>query len=93
MERPAPPPVFVAALDQGTTSTRCLLLDAGGHVVASESRALPLSFPQAGWVEQDAALIARHAREVIDGALARVGAGPERIAALGITNQRETVVL
>ena len=83
----------ILALDQGTTSTRAILFDAEGDVVASAQRELPQFFPADGWVEHDPEEIwARHARR-----LPR-GAGPRRrrcgdVAALGITNQRETTVL
>jgi glycerol kinase len=86
-------PRFVAALDQGTTSTRCLLLDPERRVVGAANRPLPLSYPRPGWVEHDPHLVLRHAREVIAEAAARAGVAPREIAALGITNQRETVVL
>jgi glycerol kinase len=84
---------YVAALDQGTTSTRCVLLDREGRTVATDARPLPVSYPRPGWVEQDARLILEHARAVIAGALAEASLAPGRLAALGITNQRETTVV
>ena len=84
---------YVAALDQGTTSTRCVILDRHGRAAAMDARPLPLSYPQPGWVEHDPRLVVRHAREVIAGALAKASLSPHSLAALGITNQRETVVV
>ncbi len=84
---------FIAALDQGTTSTRCVLFDPARDMAASDSRPLPLSFPRPGWVEQDPLLILQQTRETLAGALAKVSLTPGRLAAIGITNQRETVVL
>ena len=84
---------YVAALDQGTTSTRCMLFDRTGRVVASDQREHRQLFPRAGWVEHDPAEIWLSARKVIAGALAAAGAGSADIAALGVTNQRETTVV
>ena len=84
---------YLLALDQGTTSSRAILFDAAGREVAKAQRPLAASFPQPGWVEQDAREIWQTQlaclREVV--ALARCDAAA--IAAIGITNQRETTVL
>jgi glycerol kinase len=84
---------FIAAIDQGTTSTRLILFDRDGRPRASAQREHAQILPQAGWVEHDALEIWRRTREVIDGALADAGAAASEVAALGIANQRETAVL
>jgi glycerol kinase len=84
---------FVAAIDQGTTSTRLILFDADGRIAGSEQREHEQIHPRAGWVEHDAVEIWRRVREVIGGALASSGVEAGEIAALGITNQRETTVV
>ena len=83
----------VLAIDQGTTSTRAMLFDAEGRPLATRQIELPQIFPAPGWVEHDAALIWRHAVEVAKAALAAAGLKAADIAAIGITNQRETTVL
>ncbi|TAM85036.1 MAG: glycerol kinase [Jatrophihabitans sp.] len=83
----------VAALDQGTTSTRCLLFDASARVVASAQVEHAQSFPRPGWVEHDANEIWANAQRVITEALARAGLRAADVAALGITNQRETAIV
>jgi glycerol kinase len=84
---------FVAAIDQGTTSTRLILFDADGAVAAVDQREHTQIHPRAGWVEHDASEVWQRTREVIGGALASCGAQAADIAAVGITNQRETTVL
>ena len=84
---------YVAAIDQGTTSTRLILFDADGQIAAVDQREHEQIHPQAGWVEHDAAEVWRRTREVIGGALASSGAEAGEIAAIGITNQRETTVV
>jgi glycerol kinase len=84
---------YSAALDQGTTSSRCMVFDHGGQVVAVEQLDHEQIFPQAGWVEHDPAEIWQRCREVMDGALTKAGASADDIAALGVTNQRETTVV
>ena len=84
---------YVAAIDQGTTSTRLILFDADGRVAAADQREHEQIHPRAGWVEHDAVEIWRRTREVIGGALASSGAEAGEIAAIGITNQRETTVV
>lgn len=81
-------PVYILALDQGTTSTRAVLFDQTGTVVSSVRRELPLIFPRPGWVEHDPELIWTTVVEVC-----REAVGERPVAAMGITNQRETVVL
>lgn len=84
---------YVLALDQGTTSTRALMFRPDGSVAATARRELPQIFPGPGLVEHDPELIFRHATEVIGEAIAAAGATATDVAALGITNQRETVVV
>ncbi len=84
---------YVLALDQGTTSSRSLLFDARGTVVALAQREFGQHFPRPGWVEHDAAEIWSSQRATIDEVLRRAGITPRELAAIGITNQRETTVL
>ncbi len=78
------------ALDQGTSSSRALVFDRSGRLLASAQRELPQHFPHPGWVEHDAEEIWTHQIECAREALAKAGV---KVAAIGITNQRETVVL
>ncbi|MGB2711391.1 MAG: glycerol kinase GlpK, partial [Conexibacter sp.] len=84
---------YVAAIDQGTSSTRCIVFDRDGAIVGIDQREHAQHHPRAGWVEHDANEIATRVREVLDGAVAAVGASAGDVAAVGITNQRETLVL
>jgi glycerol kinase len=84
---------YVAAIDQGTTSSRCILFDQQGQIVASAQKEHRQIFPQPGWVEHDAVEIWANVQTVVKGALARAGATPKDVAAVGVTNQRETTVL
>jgi len=84
---------YILALDQGTTSSRAILFDHNGKVCASASQEFKQYYPQPGWVEHDAEEIWRSQLNVAQKVLAAAGASPEDIAAIGITNQRETVVL
>ena len=84
---------YVAALDQGTTSSRCLLFDRAGRTVAVAQQEHRQITPRPGWVEHDADEILQRSRACIDDALAGAGARPADVAAIGIANQRETVVL
>jgi glycerol kinase len=81
------------ALDQGTTSSRAILFDSGGEIVALAQREFRQHFPQPGWVEHDAEEIWSSQRAVALEALASAGLRSKDIAAIGITNQRETVVV
>ncbi|MGZ6694148.1 MAG: glycerol kinase GlpK [Solirubrobacteraceae bacterium] len=81
---------FVAALDQGTTSTRCMIFNHGGEVVAVEQLEHEQIFPKPGWVEHDPQEIWQRTRQVIEGACGKAGG---TVKALGITNQRETTVV
>ncbi len=84
---------YVAALDQGTTSSRCMLFDERGRTVATAQHEHRQITPRPGWVEHDADEILARSRACIDEALAAAGARAADVAAIGIANQRETVVL
>ncbi len=95
---------YVAAIDQGTTSTRCMIFDHGGNVIAVHQKEHQQIYPKPGWVEHDPLEIWERTQEVIQGALAKLSSerssvSSERstvsseIAAIGITNQRETTVV
>ena len=84
---------YVAAIDQGTTSTRCMLFDRSGSVVAVVQMEHHQILPRAGWVEHDAREIWDNTNQVVRAALARANVTASGIAAVGITNQRETVVV
>src|ERR1700755_2182275 len=84
---------YAAALDQGTTSSRAMIFDHGGRVVAVSQKEHEQIYPKPGWVEHDANEIWARCQEVLDEALEAAGASKDDIAALGITNQRETTVV
>ena len=84
---------YVMSVDQGTTSTRCVIFDRQGRVVALSQREHRQRFPRSGWVEHDAVEIWRNVGKTMSHALRRSGLSPSEIAALGIANQRETTVL
>ncbi len=84
---------YVMAIDQGTTGSRVLIVNAAGHIVANAYSEFPQSYPRPGWVEHDPEAIWQATLAVMRRALAAAALEPKRIAALGITNQRETTVL
>ena len=84
---------YVAAIDQSTTSSRCVLFDADGDLVAVDQREHEQITPRAGWVEHDAKVVWRRTREVIGGVMASSDAEAGDVVAVGITNQRETAVV
>ncbi|MFI1306524.1 glycerol kinase GlpK [Streptomyces sioyaensis] len=84
---------YVAAIDQGTTSSRCIIFDHGGAIVAVDQREHRQIFPRPGWVEHDATEIWSKVQAVVAGALTKAGLRADQLSALGITNQRETTVL
>lgn len=84
---------YVLAIDQGTTSTRAMIFDKSGSVVSVGQKEHEQIFPRAGWVEHDPAEIWRNTQEVIGLALSRADITRHDIAAVGITNQRETAVV
>lgn len=81
------------ALDQGTTSSRCIIFDHSGAMLASAQKEFAQHYPKPGWVEHDAAEIWETTLEVARGAMAKAGLSAADIAAIGITNQRETTVV
>jgi len=83
----------VVAIDQGTTSTRAMVFDRAGRVVAVDQREHRQILPRAGWVEHDPMEIWQNVRAVVGGALGKANLNATHIAAVGITNQRETTVV
>jgi glycerol kinase len=84
---------YVGALDQGTTSNRFIVFDRGGQIVAVDQKEHEQIFPKPGWVEHHPMEIWQNTQDVIRGALAKAGLSGSDLAAVGITNQRETTVL
>ena len=84
---------YALALDQGTTSSRAVLFDAGGAIAAVAQKELQQFYPQAGWVEHDPTEILTSQMSCAVEALGKAGARPRDVAAMGITNQRETVIV
>jgi glycerol kinase len=86
-------PRYVAALDQGTTSTRCIIFDKTGQIVGVDQREHKQIYPKPGWVEHDPLEIWERTQQVMRGALEKSGVAATEVAAVGITNQRETAVV
>jgi glycerol kinase len=86
-------PTYVAAIDQGTTSTRCLVFDREGRMVSVAQRRHGKHYPRPGWVEHDAEEIWQLVCRLVPQALADIDASADQIVGLGITNQRETTVV
>lgn len=84
---------YSAAVDQGTTSTRCMIFDHSGGVVSVHQMEHEQIYPKPGWVEHDPMEIWARTQDVVKGAVEKAGAVPGDIAAVGITNQRETTVV
>ena len=84
---------YIMALDEGTTSTRCILFNEAGEMCSVAQKEFTQYFPQPGWVEHDANEIWKNQLEVAQQAMANIGAHAGEIAAIGITNQRETTVV
>src|SRR5579884_2352853 len=84
---------YVAAIDQGTASSRCLVFDRSGRIVSVAQKEHRQIYPRPGWVEHDAEEIWANVEAVVAGALAKAGATAADVAAVGITNQRETTVV
>ncbi|AUH39340.1 glycerol kinase GlpK [Streptomyces sp. CMB-StM0423] len=89
-QRPGP---FIAAIDQGTTSSRCIVFDTDGRIVSVDQKEHEQIFPRPGWVEHNATEIWRNVQQVVDGAVAKAGITRADVKAIGITNQRETTLL
>jgi glycerol kinase len=86
-------PNLLLAIDQGTTSTRAVVYDAAGRVRGNAALELTQHYPRPGWVEHDAEEIWSSVGDVVPRALSAAGAAAKEVAAVGITNQRETVVV
>jgi glycerol kinase len=84
---------YAAALDQGTTSTRCMIFDHGGQVVSVAQKEHEQIYPKPGWVEHDANEVWSRTQEVVEEAMGSAGASADDIAGVGITNQRETALV
>jgi glycerol kinase len=84
---------YIGAIDQGTTSTRFIVFDAGGQIVSVAQKEHRQIFPKPGWVEHDPAEIITRTLEVCEAALKQADIAPSELAAVGITNQRETTVV
>src|SRR5689334_23122616 len=86
-------PRYVGAIDQGTSSTRFIVFNGAGKVVACAQKEHRQIYPQPGWVEHDAEEIWQRTQEVIGEAMADASLNAANLAAIGITNQRETTVV
>lgn len=84
---------YIMALDAGTTSNRCILFNEKGEICSMAQKEFTQHFPKPGWVEHDAGEIWATQLQVAREAISRIGAKPEEIAAIGITNQRETTIV
>ena len=84
---------YVMALDQGTTSSRCILFDKTGQIVSMSQKEFPQIYPNPGWVEHDPMEIWSSQCSVAVEAIASIGLTPDQIEAIGITNQRETTIV
>ena len=84
---------FILALDQGTSSSRGIVFDASGQIKAVGQREFDMHFPRDGWVEQDPEVLWQTTLEAGREAIARAGVAPSELAAVGVTNQRETTLL
>ena len=87
------PEKYIMAIDQGTTSSRAIIVTHDGKIIASHQAEFPQIYPKPGWVEHDANQIWNNVQSVISGAFIDGGLKPDQIAAIGITNQRETTVI
>lgn len=83
---------YIASLDQGTSSTRCMIFDKSGSVIAIDQKEHRQITPNSGWVEHDASEIWQNTQSVIKGAMTKAQIASGQIQAVGITNQRETIV-
>ncbi|MBA6314157.1 glycerol kinase GlpK [Cellulophaga baltica] len=84
---------FIVSLDQGTTSSRALLIDHQGKIIGMEQEEFEQLYPQSGWVEHDPAIILQSQLRVFEKLIKNTKVTPDQIAAIGITNQRETTVV
>ncbi|MBW1599413.1 glycerol kinase GlpK [Streptomyces sp. JJ38] len=86
-------PGYIAAIDQGTTSSRCIVFDTDGRIVGVDQKEHEQIFPKPGWVEHDGTEIWTNVQEVVEGAVRKAGVDRADVQAIGITNQRETTLL
>src|SRR5512139_2013294 len=86
-------PRYIGAIDQGTTSTRFIVVDEAGEIRATAQKEHAQICPRPGWVEHEASEILANTRVAVGTALEEAGLSPADLAAVGVTNQRETVVL
>jgi glycerol kinase len=84
---------YIAAIDQGTTSSRCIVFDVDGRIVAIDQKEHEQILPKPGWVEHDPLEIWANVQQVVDGAVAKAGITAADVKAIGITNQRETTMM
>src|SRR5208283_4935581 len=84
---------YIGAIDQGTTSSRFIMFDRSGCIVSAAQREHEQIYPKPGWVEHDAEEIWRRTNDVIQEVMTARGLRPKDLAAIGITNQRETTVV
>ena len=84
---------YIMAFDQGTTSSRCILFNKKGEILSMAQKEFTQSYPKPGWVEHNPMEIWSSQLAVATEAMAMIGAAPEDIAAIGITNQRETTIV
>src|SRR5687768_1727650 len=86
-------PQFILSLDQGTTSSRAIIFNKEGNIVSVAQKEFTQFYPQPGWVEHDATEIWSTQAAVATEAILKASLAPQDIAAIGITNQRETTIL
>jgi glycerol kinase len=84
---------YIGAIDQGTTSTRFIIFDHSGNIISVDQKEHKQIYPKPGWVEHDALEIWKNTRDVMQGAMIRAGCSSSDIAAIGVTNQRETALV
>ena len=84
---------YIAAIDQGTTSSRCILFNQAGEIVSNDQMEHDQILPKPGWVEHNPIQILRNVETIFENAVRKADAEPGDIAAIGITNQRETTVV
>ena len=84
---------YILSVDQGTTSTRCIIFDRSGKVVSSAQQEHLQVYPRPGWVEHDPLEIWQRTQQVIHQAVTQVGLDPREIGSIGVTNQRETTIV
>ena len=84
---------YILALDEGTTSARAILFDKQANIISMAQHEIPQKYPSLGWVEQDPMDIYANQYAALTECIAKSGILPDEIAAVGITNQRETVII